>query len=66
MIDIAFNGRVRKDALYRFRRASAPTYEYITALSLASAAAQLDSCGIQPEVLQFEGYLITPLRRDVE
>ena len=65
MTDISFNGKVKRVPLFRFRRANAPSFEYIEALSLNAASQLLASVGIDPEVLQFEGYLITPLRKDV-
>lgn len=66
MTDTSFNSRVRRDFLYTFRAANAPSFEFISASSFASAAELLSQAGIKPEVLQYAGFLVVPLRTDVE
>lgn len=63
--DTAFNMLVRRDRLYRFRRPNSPSFEYVVGASFIDAATVLASAQIDVEILQFEGYLVTPLRKDV-
>lgn len=62
--DTAFSMLVKREKMFRFRRPNSPSFEYVVGTSLYDASCVLASAQIEVEVLQFEGYLVTPLRRD--